>query len=112
MKPKEEEEESDHMGKMSIEDKTALQFWRKTHPLGKCRGLKKGDTVRIKGTKITAKIIEVRRGSKATLFSSQGVGKPIKVSGIGRTISIAVKTPKGKVHFGKPKDLKKIKRRK
>ena len=64
------------------------------------------------GTKIRGRIIEVRRGSKATLFSSGGVGKPIKVSGIGRTLSIAVRTPQGKLHFGKPKDLRKIERKK
>lgn len=96
------------MGKLSEKDKALLDFWRKTHPLAKSKALKEGQNVKMKGTKITGKIIEVRTGSKATLLSSQGVSKPIKVSGIGRVLSIAIKGSDGKLHFGNPKDFKKI----
>jgi len=96
------------MGKLSGHDKAVLKFWRETHPLAKSKTFKEGQKVKMKGTRITGKIIEVRTGSKATLLSSQGVGKPVKVSGIGRVLSIAIKGSDGKLHFGNPKDFKKL----
>jgi hypothetical protein len=96
------------MGKLSKEDRATLEFWRRTHPLAKAKNFKQGQKVKLKGTKISGKILEVRTGSKATLFSSQGVGKPVKVSGIGRVLSIAIKGSDGRIHFGNPKDFKKL----
>jgi F0F1-type ATP synthase beta subunit len=96
------------MGKMSEQDRATLAFWRKTHPKASAKNFKEGQKVKLKGTKISGKIIEVRTGSKATLFSSQGVGKPVKVSGIGKVLSIAIKGSDGRLHFGNPKDFRKL----
>jgi len=94
---------------MSEKDKVILDFWRKTHPKAPSKHWKEGMGVQFKaGGKLRGRILEVRTGSRATLLSSQGVNQPVKVSGIGRVLSIAVKTNDGRLHFGNPKDLKKI----
>jgi len=90
-------------------DAETYAFWKKMYPVvEKSKTWKTNTIIEDRGKPHrTLKVIGARVGKSATVLLSNGVGKPITRSEIGKKrISIAVTAEDGSLHFGNPKDFK------